>query len=622
MLTLIREFFDTLNDDYMKVHKTKEDLFWTTYMGTGGDRQEFSRAERAWNDFISDPRKLEAVREKLNQLTDISPGSEEERREKKELETGLNGWLELFQANVIEGEEAAALMKQVIDDAAELFERRGSYKLAYTDAQGREQEGSLPSLMTNIRTSDSEQERKSSHQALLDLEQWVLENGFLELVKLRNRLARSMGYANYFEASVRKIEHMSVDELFAILEDFESRTRERNLTSIEELKNHKGKQALEGHNFSFSIAGDVMREMDPYFPFSRSLERWITSFSRLNIGYSGAELTLDLLDRKGKYQNGFCHGPIPAYFNNGTWVPGKINFTSNATPSQVGSGYRGINTFFHEGGHAANFANVKMNAPCFSQEFAPTSMAYAETQSMFCDSILNDGDWLKLYARNNEGRVIPDDLIRSYVESQQPFRAFGERSILVVPYFERALYELKDEELTPERVTALARSTEKHILGLEVSPRPLLAIPHLLSNESACSYQGYLLAHMAVFQTRAHFMKEYGYLADNPHIGPLLAERYWMPGNSLTHDETIRSLTGEGFNAKYLADVCNMDGSQAWAAEEEKIRSLSTRPAPKEGNLDARITVVDGERVLADNGESNEKMCEDFRNIIETEFMS
>lgn len=621
MLTSIREFFDTLNADYMKVHRTKEDLFWTTYMGTGEDRQAFARAESAWNDFISDPRKLEEVREKLKQLESISPASEEERREKEELLTGLNGWLELFQANVIEGDAASALMKQVIDDAAELFQRRGSHKLLYTDAQGREQEGSLPSLMTNIRTSDSEQERQSSHRALLDLEQWVLENGFLELVKLRNRLARSLGYANYFEASVRKTEHMSVDELFAILEDFESRTRKRNLSSIEELKNRKGEQALEGHNFSFSIAGDVMRQMDPYFPFSRSLERWITSFSRLNIGYSGAELTLDLLDRKGKYQNGFCHGPIPAYYDNGTWIPGKINFTSNASPSQVGSGYRGINTFFHEGGHAAHFANVKMNAPCFSQEFAPTSMAYAETQSMFCDSILNDGDWLKLYARDNEDRVIPDELIRSYVESQQPFRAFSERSILVVPYFERALYELKDEELTPERVTALARSTEKNILGLEVSPRPLLAIPHLLANESACSYQGYLLAHMAVYQTRAYFLKKYGYLADNPEIGPLLAEHYWKPGNSLTHDETIRSLTGEGFNAKYLADVCNMDSAQAWAGEEEKIRSLSSRPAPKEAGLNARISVVDGERVLADNRESDEKMCEDFRSIIETEFM-
>lgn len=127
-----------------------------------------------------------------------------------------------------------------------------------------------------------------------------------------------------------------------------------------------------------------------------------------------------------------------------------MNFTSNAKPDQVGSGYDGINTLFHEGGHAAHFANVKMNAPCFSQEFAPTSMAYAETQSMFCDSLLTDADWLKQYALDDEGNSVPDETIQAMINSRQPFKAYEERSILVVPYFERALYQLSDDELTPE----------------------------------------------------------------------------------------------------------------------------------------------------------------------------
>ncbi|MCV5639054.1 M3 family metallopeptidase, partial [Escherichia coli] len=93
-----------------------------------------------------------------------------------------------------------------------------------------------------------------------------------------------------------------------------------------------------------------------------------------------------------------------------------------------------------EGGHAAHFANVKMNAPCFSQEFAPTSMAYAETQSMFCDSLLTDADWLKQYALDDEGNSLPDEVIQAMINSRQPFNAYEERSIVVVPYFERALY--------------------------------------------------------------------------------------------------------------------------------------------------------------------------------------
>ena len=154
-------------------------------------------------------------------------------------------------------------------------------------------------------------------------------------------------------------------------------------------------------------------------------------------------------------------------------------------------------------------------------------MAYAETQSMFCDSLLGDADWLKKYAKDKNGQAVPDNVIKALIETKQPFFAYGERSILVVPYFERALYEMSDEDLTAEKITQLARKTEKKILGLACSPRPLLAIPHLLSDESACSYQGYLLANMAVYQTRAYFLTKFGYLSDNPEIGPLLTKYYW-----------------------------------------------------------------------------------------------
>ena len=118
------------------------------------------------------------------------------------------------------------------------------------------------------------------------------------------------------------------------------------------------------------------------------------------------------------------------------------------------------------------------------------------------------------------------------------------------------------------------------MLGVE-SPRPLLAIPHLLNQESAASYQGYLLAHMAVYQTRAFFLRTHGYLTDNPAIGPALAEHYWAPGNSVDHDTTLRSLTGEGFSARYLADECNQSVDEVWdEAQRKSMAAAATRAYP------------------------------------------
>ena len=602
-------YFNQLNEDYLNLHQAKEDLFWQTYMATSSDSSGFADAEAALNAFISDPNRIQVTRNQLQSL-------QENNNPDTDLVEGLSGWLAFFEANAIESESGRLMMSELIHAESALFAKRKDYLMYFENEQQIREQASLTVLSAAIRTSNNEAVRRSAHQALLDLEQWVIHNGFIALVKQRNAFARHQGFRNFFDYKINKTEQMSPEQLFTILDDFEQRTRERNLQSINTLAKDKGQTAIEGHNFSYMYSGDAARQLDPYVPFSKSLRRWVESFGRLNIDYSQAELTLDLLDRPGKYQNGFCHGPIPSFYNEQHWQAAKVNFTSNAKPDQVGSGYDGINTLFHEGGHAAHFANVKLNSPCFSQEFAPTSMAYAETQSMFCDSLLNDADWLKKYAYNSQGEVIPDSVIESLVYAKQPFSAYEERSILVVPYFEWAVYSSEEDQLTAEKLTLLARQTEQRILGIATSPRPLLAIPHLLSQESACSYQGYLLAHMAVYQTRAYFTNKFGYLTDNPSIGPLLAQHYWRPGNSISHDATLRSLTGEGFSAEYLAKSCNLTSEQAWQIERQKMLAALQRTTPKAASLNASISIIDGEQLIANNQCSDSELCSQFEDYI------
>jgi hypothetical protein len=240
-------------------------------------------------------------------------------------------------------------------------------------------------------------------------------------------------------------------------------------------------------------------------------------------------------------------------------------------------------------------------------------MAYAETQSMFCDQLVSDPDWMMRYAVSADGHAIPPSLILDRIASEQPMRAFNARSIAVVPYFESALYRLADGDLTPERVLALARETEIRVLGVE-SPRPMLAIPHLLNQESAASYQGYLLAYMAVAQTRAHLLDQFGYLTDNPAIGPTLTAHYWEPGNSVNHNQMLRSLTGGGFSARHLAEDCNATAGEACAHAEASLRAASVRRYPDHvpTSLDAHIRIVHGEAVLADTSDGESAMCDRF----------
>jgi oligoendopeptidase F len=618
VLGAARAFFDELNHSYAAVHRTKEDLFWAVYMAlASSDDAAFARAETTFKEFVSDPAKLRVAREHVVRLETLPSSAERDA-----LLHGLRGWVAVFEANIVDDPQGKDLQRQIIEAEAELFAKRRSFEPKHINERGQWETATLGSLATNLSVNPVEERRKSSFDAFRAIERWVLDNGFLDIVRLRNRFARALGYGNFFAYKSVKGERMSQETLAAILDDFLARTEAANTASLEAAAARHGRSAVEPWNLRFFASGDVTRRFDPYLPFSLALRRWVESFRRLAIRFRGATMQLDLLDRAGKHQNGFCHAPICAWTNEqGEWVPAQINFTSNAVPDQIGSGQRALATLFHEGGHAAHFANVTQNSPCFSQEYPPTSMALAETQSMFCDSLLGDADWLVRYAHDPSGQPPPRELLRDRIAAVQPMRAFDERAIAVVPCFEMALYRLADEELTPGRVLALARETERRVLGIE-SPRPLLAIPHLLNQESAASYQGYLLAHMAVYQTRAFFLREHGYLTDNPAIGPALAGHYWAPGNSVDHDTTLRSLTGEGFSAKYLADQCNRSVGEAWAEAEALLDGAASRRYPKSrgAGLDAYIRVVHGDEVIADSSGGEEAMCRKFEEWIRARY--
>ena len=140
----------------------------------------------------------------------------------------------------------------------------------------------------------------------------------------------------------------------------------------------------------------------------------------------------------------------------------------------------------------APFANVTGNAP------KPQSSAHlhglsAETQP--CSATAR-GRWTgSCYARNAAGEPIPDALIQAMIEARQPFLRFNERQIALVAYFERDLYAMAESERTSPPCWHWPAAGERKIPVGE-SLRPLLAIPHLLNQESACAYHGYLLALM------------------------------------------------------------------------------------------------------------------------------
>jgi Zn-dependent oligopeptidase len=253
-----------------------------------------------------------------------------------------------------------------------------------------------------------------------------------------------------------------------------------------------------------------------------------------------------------------------------------------------------------------------MPSPSYSQENAPTSGAFAEVQSMFLASLLKEGDWLWKYAEDKEGKKIPEKLIKEYIQSENRFRSFSLRYLAVVPYGEKKIYELSDEELTVDRILSVVREEEREFFGFD-SPRPTLSVPHLLSGESSANYHAYVMAIMAVDQTKAYLKDKYGRIVDNYEIGREFTEKYWKPGNSKTFVEFIKNMTGKDFSASAtVASVNKKAEDHVEDAQEALVRIKNEKLKNEQVNLNCTIKMIHGDQLICSSEEGFEKMCKKY----------
>lgn len=593
--TEVTNFISDLNNKYEKVHKAFEDNFWATKMNLQGCSSEaLARTKTDYDSFLADPVNLKAVKEQL-QRGDLS---EEQRK--------VLGVLErTFGCYITEDPAAAALKARLNEAEAALAEARNTMQLGYSDPEsGAFTTASSVQLRNLMRVAEGEATRRSAYEGLRSIGPFVSEK-FLGIIKDRNKLARLLGFEDFYDYKVTAAEGFGKTRLFEILDDLEAKTRPIMEAARQRLAKEKGPAALEPHNISQALAGDTTKATDPYFTFEDAVDVWGRTFAGLGISYKGSVMTLDLCDRRGKYSNGFCHWPQPAWRKaDGGWVPAHANFTSLASPDQLGSGKTALETLLHEGGHAAHFANVDQHSPFFSQERAPTSVAYAENQSMFLDSLAGDGAWLGRYAVSRQGEVMPWSVVQQMVEDTHPYEVFQVRAMLAVPYFEKALYELPEDQLTVEALQALADQIEAKVQG-GLSPRPLLSVPHILADESSCYYHGYVLAEMSVHQTRDHFIEKYGHIVDNPQVGKDLTSVYWQPGNGSMFLDLVQQLTGKPLLADAWVAKLQLPTQQLLAKQQQDYEA-AVKAGPKfktgsEIDIGMRVRLVHGDEVISDS---------------------
>lgn len=595
------KYLEFLNKEYFNLHKKYEDLFWTSYMGDHSVDKRKDEALKAKDKFKTNPKYTTQIKFLLKQA-------------KPEIKERLNLWLMFF--NRYQIPPKAAPIKAKIDKLeSAIHKKMATRKEGYIDPSTKKfVEASDLKMSTMMITHSDELVRKACFEAR-EKSGLSLVNDYLKIIKLRNQFAKILGYEDFYAYKAEIEEGMTKKEIFTIFNAIYRKTKYayKNIRNIEK----KIPGLRKPWNFSYIMAGNFVKEEDQYFRFDEALIRWGRSFAALGIDFKGGELQLDLLDRKGKYHNGFCHWPEMVRFEKGKFLPGKSNFTCNVVAGQVGAGDRGIHTLFHEGGHAAHLLNSKMKDVCVNHEYAPMSTAWAETQSMFLDNVFSSIEWRVRYAKNKKEEKYPFELYKKQVEKLNVLRPIGLNRIIFVANFEKEIYETKN--LTKDKVLKIAKSNFRKYLDRSEDSLWALSVPHIYSWESSASYHGYALATLALNQWRKYFYDKYGFIVDNPKVGGEM-ERVWRLGGSKTFKEFVVLATSKKLSAEaYLANVTATIPEILKKAKAKIVKLSKIKPLSGPVKLDANIKMVHGKKVIADNKKSFEDMALKYKKWLKTQ---
>jgi len=239
------------------------------------------------------------------------------------------------------------------------------------------------------------------------------------------------------------------------------------------------------------------------------------------------------------------------------------------------------------------------------------TMAWAETQSMFLDTLFSSIEWKMRYAKDKKGKSYPFELFERKVKKLHSLKPTRMNSIIFVASFEREIYETK--KLTRKKVIDIAKKKYKKYFDMSADSIYALNVPHIYSWESSAAYHGYGLAELALSQWREYFYKKYGYIVDNPNIGKEMAN-VWKQGSKNTYKEFVVLATGKKISANpFLKEVTSSIPTTIQRAKKRVARLKAVRKHNRPVKLNAFIRLVHGKKLIADNKKSFEHMSFEYR---------
>ena len=375
----------------------------------------------------------------------------------------------------------------------------------------------------------------------------------LELVELRNRSARQLGFDNYYRMQLT-LQELDEDELFATLDELD-----RRVSPI--YRAYKAR--LDGQLANrFGIAAEELRPWhyaDPFFQEApaaepsvqqlltrvyagQDIESLIRRFYRaIGLDVDDILARSDLYERAGKQQHAYC-----------THIDrrGDVRVLANVEPNAYW-----MATMLHECGHAAYEKYLAPDLPYLLRQ--PAHTLFTEAVAMLMGRLAIDPDWMTAYPGVPADTLTPAaDGLRWQLAGDLLIMA---RWVPVMSRFERALYDDPHQDLNrlwwdlEEQLQQVPRPEDRDApdwaAKIHLSTAPVYYHNYLMGEMIASQLQ-YTL-HAGVLGGGADARRRY---VGDASVGRYLTEKVFRPGGVRHWEEALVFATGESLHPHYFVD--------------------------------------------------------------------
>ncbi len=370
------------------------------------------------------------------------------------------------------------------------------------------------------------------------------------LVKKRNEVAKSLGFSNYHEMSLKLSEQdpAEIEKLFNELDELTRDSYAQLKGEIDSFLSARCKVAVTElepwhyQNRFFQEAPQIYSlNLDKYYQGKDLVKLTTDYFTSLGMDITDIVANSDLFEKKGKNQHAFCTD-----IDN----EGDVRVLCN-----VKDNYKWMNTMLHEFGHAVYDKYISRDLPYVLRD--PAHTFTTEAIAMLFGRMASNAQWMQdmLGISDEEKAKIKDEAYKYMRLEQLVFSRWSQ----VMYRFEKGLYENPDQDLSKLWWDLV----EKYQLVKKPEGRnnPDWASKIHIAT-SPCYYHNYHLGELLASQLNHYIviniLKENDVNGasyyNNKEVGKYLMDKVFSLGSKYSWNQMIEMATGEKLTAKYYAE--------------------------------------------------------------------